>query len=98
MHAHVTPSAIEFDKTAIDFGFVSVFESAVTSVKLTNTSALPQRFGFVDLPPYCSVQPGDGFGTLLPFESLSVDVIFRFVPIAWPLLHCSRRFCYSVCS
>lgn len=74
--AHVTPSVITCDTENIDFGAVSVFESVVKTIKLTNTSALTQKFGFMELAPYLSMQPADGFGTLLPFETLSIDVIF----------------------
>ena len=75
--AHLTPSAITCDTPNIDFGDVSIYESAVKRIALTNASALAQKFGFIDLPPYMSVQPGDGFGTLLPYESVTLDVIFR---------------------
>lgn len=30
-----------------------------------------------DINQYVEVQPGDGFGTLLPFEKLEIDVIFN---------------------
>jgi hypothetical protein len=76
--AHVTPAAIACDTSSIDFGETSVLESVVKTIKLTNLSALKQNFGFTDVPAYASVQPNDGFGTLLPFETISLDVIFRF--------------------
>ena len=76
--AHVTPSLITCDTSTIDFGYVSIFESAVKTIKLVNNSALAQKLGFVDLPGHISVQPGDGFATILPFESITLDVIFRF--------------------
>jgi hypothetical protein len=75
--AHITPAAIACDVSAIDFGEVSVLESAVKTIKLTNLSALKQNFGFVDLPAYATAQPNDGFGTILPFETISIDIIFR---------------------
>ena len=77
--AVVTSSSIACDAAALDFGLVSIFESAVKTIRLTNTSVLAQKYGFCDLPPHISVQPGDGFGTILPGETLSLDVIFRCV-------------------
>eukprot|EP00051_Salpingoeca_urceolata_P017338 m.235455 g.235455 ORF g.235455 m.235455 type:complete len:1628 (+) comp18926_c0_seq5:189-5072(+) len=76
VEAHATPSDIDFSLSEVDFGCVSVYESAIVPVTLTNKSALPQTFGFVGLPDHLSVQPDDGFGTLLPFESLTCDLIF----------------------
>ena len=74
--AHVTPAHIEVSADRLDFGRVSTHESAVRRIRLTNHSALPQPFGFTGLPSWLTVQPGDGFGTLLPFESLVCDVVF----------------------
>ncbi|XP_070561828.1 cilia- and flagella-associated protein 74-like isoform X2 [Ptychodera flava] len=77
VHAVVTTSDLEFDTEFIDFGFCSIYESVVTTVKLTNKSILSQSFGFVNLPDYVDVQPNDGFGTLLPIETLELDIIFN---------------------
>ncbi|XP_049341934.1 cilia- and flagella-associated protein 74 isoform X1 [Astyanax mexicanus] len=76
VHAVVTTSDLEFDRTEVDFGHCSVFESVRTSVRLTNRSLLPQDFGFVGIPKFIDVQPNDGFGTLLPLQSLEIDLIF----------------------
>ena len=35
-----------------------------------------QEFGFIGIPDFIDIQPGDGFGTLLPFETVALDVIF----------------------
>ncbi|XP_061115099.1 cilia- and flagella-associated protein 74 [Conger conger] len=74
--AIVTTSELEFDRTEVDLGHCSVFESVKTSVLLKNRSLLPQDFGFVGLPECVDIQPNDGFGTLLPLETLEIDVIF----------------------
>ncbi|XP_074655233.1 cilia- and flagella-associated protein 74-like isoform X2 [Tubulanus polymorphus] len=76
VHAVVTPSDMEFDQTKIDFGHCTIHESTKTTVQLTNKSILPQKFGFVGLPDYVDVQPNDGFGTLLPLETIELDIIF----------------------
>ncbi|KAK7093572.1 cilia- and flagella-associated protein 74-like [Littorina saxatilis] len=76
VNAVVTTSDLEFDVKDIDFGYCTVYESVRSVIKLTNKSILPQQFGFVGLPEYVEVQPNDGFGTLLPLETIELDVIF----------------------
>ncbi|KAJ8386870.1 hypothetical protein AAFF_G00165710 [Aldrovandia affinis] len=76
VHAIITTSDLEFDRTEVDFGHCSIFESVQTSVLLTNHSLLPQDFGFLGIPEFVDVQPNDGFGTLLPRETLGIDLIF----------------------
>ncbi|XP_076023285.1 cilia- and flagella-associated protein 74 [Genypterus blacodes] len=76
LHAVVTSSELHFDRTEVDFGECSIQQSVKTSIRLTNRSLLPQDFGFVGIPEFIEVQPQDGFGTLLPQETLELDVIF----------------------
>uniref|UniRef100_A0A665X6C6 Calcium channel, voltage-dependent, L type, alpha 1D subunit, b n=1 Tax=Echeneis naucrates TaxID=173247 RepID=A0A665X6C6_ECHNA len=73
VQAVVTSSDLQFDCTEVDFGYCSIYQLVKKSVRLTNSSLLPQDFGFVDVP---EVQPNDGFGTLLPQETLEIDLIF----------------------
>ncbi|XP_043918878.1 cilia- and flagella-associated protein 74 isoform X1 [Protopterus annectens] len=77
VHAVVTTSDLQFDKTEVDFGYCSIYESVQTSIQLTNKSILPQEFGFLGIPEYVDVQPNDGFGTILPMETLNIDLIFK---------------------
>nr|XP_008122497.1 PREDICTED: cilia- and flagella-associated protein 74 [Anolis carolinensis] len=77
VHAIVTTSDLEINPAEVDFGYCSIFEAVQTTVTLTNKSILPQEFGFVGLQEFVEVQPNDGFGVLLPLESLSLDVIFK---------------------
>ncbi|XP_033115182.1 cilia- and flagella-associated protein 74-like [Anneissia japonica] len=77
VHAVVTNSDFELKPNDIDFGFCTIFESVIAKVKLTNKSILSHKFGFVNLPDYVDVQPNDGFGTLLPLETIELDVIFK---------------------
>ncbi|KAL3862108.1 hypothetical protein ACJMK2_008101 [Sinanodonta woodiana] len=76
VQAVVTNSDMEFDVKDIDFGCCTIYESVKTTIKLSNKSILPQEFGFVGLPEYVEVQPNDGFGTLLPLETIELEVIF----------------------
>ncbi|KAM7404384.1 hypothetical protein PAMP_011732 [Pampus punctatissimus] len=74
--AVVTSSDLQFDRTEVDFGYCSIYQFIKSSVRLTNTSLLPQDFGFLGVPEFIEVQPNDGFGTLLPQETLEIDLIF----------------------
>ncbi|XP_030589922.1 cilia- and flagella-associated protein 74 isoform X2 [Archocentrus centrarchus] len=76
VHAIVTSSDLQFDQSEVDFGYCSIYQSVKSSIRLTNLSLLPQDFGFLGVPEFIEVQPNDGFGTLLPQESLQIDLIF----------------------
>ncbi|XP_060708022.1 cilia- and flagella-associated protein 74 isoform X1 [Hemiscyllium ocellatum] len=77
VHAIVTSSDLEIDSQTIDFGYCSIYESVWTTISLTNKSILSQEYGFVDIPEYVEVQPNDGFGVLLPLETLNIDIIVK---------------------
>ncbi|TWW56256.1 Cilia- and flagella-associated protein 74 [Takifugu flavidus] len=76
VNAIVTTSDLQFDLSEVDFGDCSIYYPVEKSVGLTNLSLLPQEFGFVGVPECIDVQPNDGFGTLLPQETLRFDLIF----------------------
>lgn len=78
LNAVVTTSDLEFNVNYIDFGHCTIYESVRANVKLTNKSILCQPFGFVKLPEFVDVQPNDGFGTLLPNET--IDIFIHFSP------------------
>ncbi|KAM5248741.1 LOW QUALITY PROTEIN: cilia- and flagella-associated protein 74 [Ctenodactylus gundi] len=77
VHAIVTTSDLEISPPEVDFGHCTIYEAVRTRVTLHNHSLLPQEFGFVGLPKFVDVQPNDGFGTILPLETLELDVIFQ---------------------
>ncbi|KAL8198460.1 UNVERIFIED_CONTAM: hypothetical protein K2H54_011781, partial [Gekko kuhli] len=77
IHAVVTTSDLEISPTEVDFGYCSIYEAVQSTITLTNKAILPQEFGFVGLPEFVEIQPDDGFGTLLPLESLNLDIIFK---------------------
>ncbi|KAG7255510.1 hypothetical protein CRUP_032341, partial [Coryphaenoides rupestris] len=76
VHAVVTTSDLRFDPAEVDFGHCSIHECVRTSVRLSNLSLLPQDYGFLGVPQFMEVQPNDGFGTLLPLETLEVEILF----------------------
>uniref|UniRef100_A0A2K5ZD68 Cilia- and flagella-associated protein 74 n=1 Tax=Mandrillus leucophaeus TaxID=9568 RepID=A0A2K5ZD68_MANLE len=77
VHAIVTTSDLELSPSEVDFGYCTIYEAIRTEISLHNHSLLPQEFGFVKLPKFVDVQPNDGFGTILPLETLQFDVIFQ---------------------
>uniref|UniRef100_A0A8C0HU32 Cilia- and flagella-associated protein 74 n=1 Tax=Balaenoptera musculus TaxID=9771 RepID=A0A8C0HU32_BALMU len=77
VHAIVTTSDLELSPSGVDFGYCTIYEAIRTQVSLCNHSLLPQEFGFVGLPKFVDIQPNDGFGTILPLETLQLDVIFQ---------------------
>ncbi|GAQ85885.1 hypothetical protein KFL_002590130 [Klebsormidium nitens] len=74
--ATLTSAELRFSPPALDFGTCPVGESVACPLTLSNPSALPLRYGFNPLPKGVSVKPGDGFGSLLPGESVQRSVIF----------------------
>ncbi|KAM9752856.1 cilia- and flagella-associated protein 74 [Menidia menidia] len=76
LQAILSSSELQFSRPEVDFGWCSIYQSVRSSVRLTNLSLLPQDFGFLDVPEFIEVQPNDGFGTLLPQETLDIDLIF----------------------
>ncbi|XP_050641690.1 cilia- and flagella-associated protein 74 isoform X2 [Macaca thibetana thibetana] len=77
VHAIVTTSDLELSPSEVDFGYCTIYEAIRTEIRLHNHSLLPQEFGFVKLPKFVDVQPNDGFGTILPLETLQFEVIFQ---------------------
>ncbi|XP_036034932.1 cilia- and flagella-associated protein 74 isoform X8 [Onychomys torridus] len=77
VQAIVTTSDLEISPLEISFGYCTIYEAIRTEISLSNLSLLPQEFGFVGLPKYVDIQPNDGFGTILPLETLQLDVIFQ---------------------
>ncbi|XP_028308509.1 cilia- and flagella-associated protein 74 isoform X3 [Gouania willdenowi] len=76
VHAVVTSSDLQFEPSEVDFRSCSIYDSVKSSVRIHNLSLLPQEFGFLVLPEFIEVQPNDGFGTLLPQETLEIFLIF----------------------
>lgn len=74
--AYITPSELVFHPEHLDFDYCTVHESILFTLTVTNRSIVPQTFGFLDVPEYMDIQPDHGFGTLMPTESLQLDVTF----------------------
>ncbi|KAJ1144828.1 hypothetical protein NDU88_011122 [Pleurodeles waltl] len=77
VHAIVTTSDLEISPAEVDFGYCTIYEAVQATVLLTNKSILPQEFGFVGIPECADIQPNDGFGTILPLETIKIDIIFK---------------------
>nr|KAF6294232.1 cilia and flagella associated protein 74 [Pipistrellus kuhlii] len=77
VHATVTTSDLELCPLEVDFGYCTIYEAIRTQISVCNLSLLPQEFGFVGVPKFVDIQPNDGFGTILPLETLELDLIFQ---------------------
>jgi hypothetical protein len=72
----VTHSKIELSSLSLDFGKVYVNQQSTLPITLKNTSLLPVKIGFVRLKREVSVEPSDGFATLLPNETMEFEISF----------------------
>ncbi|XP_044137811.1 cilia- and flagella-associated protein 74 [Bufo gargarizans] len=77
VHAVVTTSDLEISPKEVNFGHCTIYEAVQASIQLSNKSILPQEFGFMGIPEYVDIQPNDGFGTILPLETITLDVILK---------------------
>ncbi|XP_062049239.1 LOW QUALITY PROTEIN: cilia- and flagella-associated protein 74 [Lepus europaeus] len=77
VHAVVTTSDLEMTPSQLDFGHCTIYEAVRAEIDLFNHSLLPQEFGFVGLPKFVDIQPNDGFGTILPLETMQLEVTFQ---------------------
>ena len=88
----LTSSDIIFEPKEINFGPCFTEQSVHVPLTITNTCALPQKFGFVNLPREISVPEDDGFGTLLPNETIVRNIVFSpvaAVPVKLKLKMCT---------
>ncbi|GIL93003.1 hypothetical protein Vretifemale_20446 [Volvox reticuliferus] len=83
LRAQVTHTDLVFEPPSLDFGDCVMAERTALRLIIHNTGRLPQTFGFVGLPSGLRVSPNDGFGHVLPGESLERLVSFQ-PPIAGP--------------
>ncbi|KAM4016315.1 cilia- and flagella-associated protein 74 isoform 2-T2 [Anomaloglossus baeobatrachus] len=77
VHAVVTTSDLEINPKEVDFGHCTIYEAVQSSIQLSNKSILPQEFGFMGIPEYVDIQPNDGFGILLPLETIKLAIILK---------------------
>jgi hypothetical protein len=67
---------VSVEPSALHFGRCALGESVCRVLMLTNRSTLKLDFGFGALPAELDVQPGDGLGSLLPYETVERVVVF----------------------
>ena len=77
LRAQVTSSDLVFEPPSLDFGSCVMNENTALALRITNLSSLPQTFGFVGAMPGVSFSPNDGFGHILPGETLERIVSFQ---------------------
>eukprot|EP00727_Mastigamoeba_balamuthi_P010530 m51a1_g61 hypothetical protein (1236) ;mRNA; r:202598-207711 len=74
--AQITQATLLFDPKEIDFGKCPLEESSVSSIRITNTALIPQKFAFLNPPKAISISPGAGLATLLPHETMAMELVF----------------------
>jgi hypothetical protein len=74
--AKLTSGEVVYEPASLDFGKCFNTQSVSLPFTITNTSDLPQKFGFVNLPSEVRVVTNQGFGTLLPRESVIVHAVY----------------------
>ncbi|DBA92223.1 hypothetical protein WJX77_001787 [Trebouxia sp. C0004] len=72
----LTSTRISFQPSHLDFGECNLMEKTGVTVQVTNHSTLPQKYGFGRLPKGVSISPGDGYGMLLPLETICLTPSF----------------------
>lgn len=77
----VTTDNITVEPGTIDFGNVWVQTAVSAKFRIKSNCALPQEYAFVRLPGTVSIEPFDGFGTLMPFETLELTAVYRPAPV-----------------
>jgi len=70
-------SKLLFDPPSLDFGTFTTTECKQLCLTMKSNIQIPVNYGFVRLPTGVSVQPFDGFGLILPNESINVDISFH---------------------
>ncbi|GAX76218.1 hypothetical protein CEUSTIGMA_g3662.t1 [Chlamydomonas eustigma] len=84
LRAQVTTTDLIFDPPRLEFGQCVVNEDTAVQLRITNPSALPQTFGFLTTAqPGIGIKPNDGFGYILPGETILRTVSFQ-PPIPGP--------------
>lgn len=73
-----TTTDLYLTPSMLDFGKVPLNESAGVYLTITNPSLLPQKFSFGSkLPLGLSISPNEGYGSVLPGESLQLLAKFQ---------------------
>lgn len=72
-----SPLKLTFEPPALDFGTFLSTEKKVVPLYITSSLMLPCNFGFVRLPNGVSLSPCNGFGCIMPNETIQVDVCFQ---------------------
>jgi hypothetical protein len=75
LNFHTTTDLIELNKTFLNFDKVYSDESNMLNLKMTNKSELPQKYGYILLPPQISAK--ENINTVLPSETTSIDIRYE---------------------
>jgi hypothetical protein len=81
LRAELSTNNVTFDPPQLDFGLAYMDYAYRQKFTVTNAGGLPQEFAFVRLPPSIRIEPSDGFGVLLPYESVDLYAVYKAPPL-----------------
>ncbi|XP_046383303.1 uncharacterized protein LOC124153935 [Ischnura elegans] len=78
MEADLLP--LKLDPTQLNLGRCVTTETICANINLISQSKVILEYGFLDLPKFVSLQPGYGFGKILPEETLPLNLLYSPLP------------------
>ena len=76
IEATLAPGALQINPQTMEFGSCVIGQNVSREIKLTNCSPIAVRFGVVETSSNFFISPSSGFGTLLPGEQATYEIIF----------------------
>eukprot|EP00817_Percolomonadidae_sp_ATCC50343_P006690 CAMPEP_0117423996 /NCGR_PEP_ID=MMETSP0758-20121206/4509_1 /TAXON_ID=63605 /ORGANISM="Percolomonas cosmopolitus, Strain AE-1 (ATCC 50343)" /LENGTH=1268 /DNA_ID=CAMNT_0005207521 /DNA_START=876 /DNA_END=4678 /DNA_ORIENTATION=- len=77
LESDLTTDVLDIEPREIDFGKCSIDEAIQLPLIITNNSLLQQEFGFIRTPDFITISPNDGFTSILPGETMTLQVTFK---------------------
>lgn len=75
--ARIVDASVRISSTLVEFGDCFTSQAVAVPLTLTNGTPLLQKFAFVDLPEFVTVQPEDGLLSVLPHSERILHLVFR---------------------
>jgi len=81
IQAELTVDSLSVSPPQLDFKEVYVSAASRVPFTISNNSLVSQEYAFCRLPGTISIEPQDGFGTILPRETLELSAVYRPAPV-----------------
>ncbi|EAY01921.1 hypothetical protein TVAG_068880 [Trichomonas vaginalis G3] len=72
-----SPTKLLLEPSSLDFGTFYTTESKSRTLSITSSLRVPVDYGFVKNPQGITISPFDGYGVILPGETIECDVTFQ---------------------